>query len=332
MAIDASIYSQLKGPDFMGSLQRGMSLGDMINRRRTEVAAQEKQQAINDAFSQNTMQDEQGNTSIDRGGLVGQLMELDPQTAMKVQDRFRMQDQAAAAAEMEQNKFGLQKTNADRTYDLNRKRLMLEQGKFDWERNPNNPKGKQDMGKLTMDLRKERSGLPTTKDTAQVAAAYNKIKNAAKKPSAAGDLSLIFNYMKMLDPGSVVREGEFANAQNAAGVNQRVRNMYNRLISGERLAPEQRQDFINQAKEAYGGQLAVQQQIDEQYKALAEKYGVAPEDIILNFEAQELPAANPNDQMVQFSNGAGGMGLPAANAAPPMQAPVIPGNEIDWAD
>ena len=49
--------------------------------------------------------------------------------------------------------------------------------------------------------------------------------------TAASDIALIFNFMKMLDPGSVVREGEFATAQNAAGVPERVVNQYNRLRS-----------------------------------------------------------------------------------------------------
>jgi hypothetical protein len=53
--------------------------------------------------------------------------------------------------------------------------------------------------------------------------------------------------MKMLDPGSVVREGEFATAQNAAGVPDRVMNLYNRILSGERLNKDQREAFKGQA-------------------------------------------------------------------------------------
>jgi len=34
--------------------------------------------------------------------------------------------------------------------------------------------------------------------------------------------------MKILDPGSVVREGEFATAQNSAGIPERIRAKYNR--------------------------------------------------------------------------------------------------------
>ncbi len=85
-------------------------------------------------------------------------------------------------------------------------------------------------------------------DYKNVVISYNTISLAAENPSAAGDLSLIFQYMKVLDPGSTVREGEFANAQNAAGVPDRIRNMFNNWSKGQRLDEKQRQDFITQAK------------------------------------------------------------------------------------
>jgi hypothetical protein len=78
----------------------------------------------------------------------------------------------------------------------------------------------------------------------------NAFENLKSTPqSAAGDISFIYQYMKMLDPGSVVREGEFATAQNAAGVPDRILNVYNRALRGERLNPKQRQDFLGTAAE-----------------------------------------------------------------------------------
>lgn len=104
--------------------------------------------------------------------------------------------------------------------------------------------------KAADDLRKEIAADPRIKDFDKVDAAYNKIEAAAKSSSAAGDLSLIFSYMKILDPGSTVREGEFSNAQNSAGVAGRVRNIYNNLLSGERLNDDQRKSFLVEARKA----------------------------------------------------------------------------------
>lgn len=90
--------------------------------------------------------------------------------------------------------------------------------------------------------------------------AYNRITASAVDPSAAGDLALIFSYMKILDPGSVVREQEFANAQNAAGVPERIRAQYNKVLNGERLSDTTRDDFVKRAAGIYTS--ALDQQID----------------------------------------------------------------------
>lgn len=144
--------------------------------------------------------------------------------------------------------------------------------------------------KLTMDLRKELSGLPQVKAFNDVSVAFDKIQKAAKVPSAAGDLSLIFAYMKLLDPGSTVREGEFANAQNATGVPGQVLNMYNRALKGERLAPEQRADFLGQAQNLYGAHEEQVRPLFERYRGLAEKAGATPDDVTPGLPETEPPA------------------------------------------
>lgn len=94
-------------------------------------------------------------------------------------------------------------------------------------------------------LRSEITNVST--DFNKIGSAFGRIQASSKDPSAAGDLALIFNFMKMLDPGSVVRESEFATAANAAGVPDRIRNQFNRVRTGERLAENQRADFLKQA-------------------------------------------------------------------------------------
>lgn len=104
-----------------------------------------------------------------------------------------------------------------------------------------------DRPKAENDLRKEYWG--ENKEYRSVRDAYNRVK--ATSANAAGDLALIFNYMKILDPGSTVREGEFATAQNATGVPDRVVNLYNNLIKGTRLGEVQRKQFKREAKKLF---------------------------------------------------------------------------------
>lgn len=115
--------------------------------------------------------------------------------------------------------------------------------------------------------------LSQSRDFIDTAASYQRMVDSSRSPSAAGDLALIFNYMKMLDPGSTVREGEFANAQNSGSVPQVIAAQYNKVISGERLNDSMRQDFMGRATDLYRGQLSRHKQREVEFQNLATQYG-----------------------------------------------------------
>lgn len=132
-----------------------------------------------------------------------------------------------------------------------------------------------------------------TKGYVDVTEAYRRLKGSNN--DAAGDLSLIFSYMKMLDPGSVVREGEFATAQNAAGVPERILNVYNRIASGERLTPGQRKLFTGQAESLYNAAQKREGEVRSGITKVARNYGLNSENIF-GGRADEAGAATPNPQ------------------------------------
>jgi hypothetical protein len=123
---------------------------------------------------------------------------------------------------------------------------------------------------------------------------------AAKNPASQGaaDLALIFSYMKLLDPGSTVREGEFANAQNAAGVPQRIQAEYNRLITGGRLGDDQRKEFVRVAKSLYVQRQRAQNQLSSIYSELAKRDNVRPEMVVVDLKTPD-PLANLNFKIKQ---------------------------------
>lgn len=102
-------------------------------------------------------------------------------------------------------------------------------------------------------LRDEYDSDPNVKTFKQVRDNYKRVRASAQLDNGAGDVSLIFAYMKMLDPGSVVREGEFATAQNTGGIDDTIRNLYNGVMNGQRLTPEQRAKFVQAADSLYQG-------------------------------------------------------------------------------
>lgn len=98
---------------------------------------------------------------------------------------------------------------------------------------------------LTDKLRAEyvkRTGMFT-----ELQGTYETIKASAADGSGAGDVALVTGFMKMLDPGSVVRETEFANAQDTSGLLGRLKAVSEKLKDGQFLTPEQRKNFAGLA-------------------------------------------------------------------------------------
>jgi len=131
-----------------------------------------------------------------------------------------------------------------------------------------------DMAKGEMGMRKEVQDR--VQQDRSILNMYRNIEGAMRDATAAGDLSATFAYMKMLDPGSVVREQEFANAQNAAGIPDRIRNLYNQALKGTRLNPTQRKEFMAEAKKLADAAQDRITGVAREYQGIAEQYGYDP--------------------------------------------------------
>lgn len=133
-----------------------------------------------------------------------------------------------------------------------------------------------------------------SKDFYQQRDAFNRIQASATDPSAAGDLALIFNYMKVLDPGSTVREGEFANAQNAGSAWNSIGAKYNQVVNGERLTETQRKDFTDRASKLFNSAKKQQDEVVGEFQGRADQYGV-PADLIVR--STDATGSTANDAL-----------------------------------
>lgn len=153
--------------------------------------------------------------------------------------------------------------------------------------------------------RKEFLTEPMVREFRGVQNATNQILELARRDSdqpGPGDIALITSFMKALDPGSVVRETEFATAENAGGVPERVRNAYNKFVSGGKLTPEIKREFAETATAFYNSRLGTYNAFAQDYRGLIEREGEDP-------DAQGVRLAEP----ITFGGAAtGGDGLPAA--------------------
>lgn len=122
--------------------------------------------------------------------------------------------------------------------------------------------------------------LKESKDFLTVRSFKTRIDNLDK--SGAGDLALVFSFMKMLDPPSVVREGEQATAANAAGVPEAVRGLYNRVIGEGKMSDEARKQLVSQANKIYLGSKGQHDQRAQQFSGIAKRQGLNPDNVIVD--------------------------------------------------
>lgn len=139
-------------------------------------------------------------------------------------------------------------------------------------------------------LRKEYQGR--TKVYGELGSTYSNIESSAKAKTGPGDIALITGFMKMLDPGSVVRETEFATARDTAGLFDRLTNQAQKLASGQLFAldSKQRQEYVTLAKQYLD---SAQAKAIEDKKALGivvKNYKLNPENVF-GQEAPPLPTS-----------------------------------------
>jgi hypothetical protein len=131
------------------------------------------------------------------------------------------------------------------------------------------------------------SFLGQAKPYVEISQAYRKIVSAPD--TAPGDMSKIFGYMKILDPGSTVREGEYASAEQARGIPESIRAQYNKALEGTRLTADQRNKFDQAAGALVNSQKTQFETLKTFYSDTALRQGANPKNVIYDpFEGLEI--------------------------------------------
>jgi hypothetical protein len=92
---------------------------------------------------------------------------------------------------------------------------------------------------------------PIYKDFNDMKSAFSQVVSSLSAGTPIGDVAGATKIMKLLDPGSVVRESELAIAMQASGRMDRLQNYFNNFMTGQKLTPTQRDDFQALANELY---------------------------------------------------------------------------------
>lgn len=134
-------------------------------------------------------------------------------------------------------------------------------------------------------IRKEWQGR--NKLYSELKGTYSNIESSSVAGTGAGDIALITSFMKMLDPGSVVRETEFATARDTAGLFTQLENRLQKAKDGQLLKPEQRKQYVDLAKKYLEAAQKKSEQEKKDLGIVVKNYRLNPQNV---FGAEPAPA------------------------------------------
>jgi hypothetical protein len=150
-----------------------------------------------------------------------------------------------------------------------------------------------------------------TKLGAATAAAQN-VMQLANDPALANNPSaqtaLVFAFGRMLDPTSVVREGEFKLFESGRGVLDTLGNFAERVQSGARLTPAQVRNMATVANGILQRQGALEATLGSRYHSLAKQRGYDPYEVVGAFDpaAQSAPSSSSSQAAPAYRYDASG--------------------------
>jgi hypothetical protein len=124
--------------------------------------------------------------------------------------------------------------------------------------------------------------------------AYTNIETFYSNPGSVSDKSLVVAYAKILDPTSVVREGESAAIANAGSLSAGMRStLINTLQGGGNLPPEVRDEIVRLSASMLTTKLPAAQRAVEGFKQTARAAGL-PENLVFfgDLNAPTVPTMN----------------------------------------
>jgi hypothetical protein len=139
---------------------------------------------------------------------------------------------------------------------------------------------------------------PIYKDFSDMRSAFGQVVSSLSQGTPIGDVAGATKIMKLLDPGSVVRESELAIAMEASGRMDRLQNYFSNMMSGQKLTPTQRDDFKALANELYAAAGQAYNAKRGEYEDFGNAYGFK------NLGTALGPAANIPSVVRRTSGGA----------------------------
>lgn len=113
--------------------------------------------------------------------------------------------------------------------------------------------------------------------------------------TGVSDIALIFTFMKMLDPRSVVRETEQGMVVDSAGLEPKARNLIESVLRGKKLSDPVRGNILNRVNKLHEKSLEIHSNTVSEYSRLSKEFGVPESKVIVGtfggFDITDVPEA-----------------------------------------
>ena len=137
-----------------------------------------------------------------------------------------------------------------------------------------------DVAKVEMDLAKQFRADKTVMAHQLMQNELRQLEALKRQGSSYSDQALITKFSKILDPGSVVRETEFAITEAGGGYLNKMKNYSDKVLGGGRLQQSQRDEMLQAAQALADGVREEYERKRKAYAAQGALYGARPEAII----------------------------------------------------
>lgn len=130
-----------------------------------------------------------------------------------------------------------------------------------------------------------------------------------KTKNIYSDQALIFAFMKILDPTSVVREGEYATALNNASVLDTLSNQWKKAVAGEGLLKEeQRKNLLKEMERIYNQKRGIYEKEMQQATTVGEMFGIDPNLYLSGYDLPDSSATQDTGTVPSPSSVGGSTG------------------------
>ncbi len=128
--------------------------------------------------------------------------------------------------------------------------------------------------------------LKPVKDYREVVPIFQSMQETAGRNDRISDLNLVYGLAKLMDPTSVVREGEQIMVRNAQGLPDWLKGMINGANGGSAFVPEQRARIMREAESRVSSYKQQYDGIAQQFTERAQRFGLDPRNVLTTPSAQ----------------------------------------------